>query len=374
VNIRLVVAGDEPARGVPSGVASSAWGVISGVNLIRSFLISGGAATATGTPDDEVHIAARSWLLSGVEYSAAAAAVGPISQNDSAAAALASGEAYYAVISQSATAAPTLTKGLKGTSPVKPAVPSGELLLTYVLVSYDAGGSTIANGDINQDVTYGRLLGVAPTSGLSIVIHAGESLAGGYQQIHAAKQTLTLTGTASNWVWMEYSGTVTVTTTAAAPSPAAIPLWLAVTSGSAVTSLVDLRPFIGVTPLLSKYGGGIAETFAEEEITLATGSTTTDSIADLLPANARILAVTYAVTATITTAANFKLGDVSTVDRFVTVTTGITAGSQGVGLNHLGASEKQTTAGKVRITTNANPGAGKIRVQVHSLTFTAPSA
>ncbi len=118
----------------------------------------------------------------------------------------------------------------------------------------------------------------------------------------------------------------------------------------------------------------MSEYFAEEEITLSTSGTTTDSAANLLPATSRILAVGYVVTQTITTAANFQVGVSGTANRFVTTTTGITAGSSGVGLNHIGSAEAQAPAAKIRITTNATPGAGKIRVQVHALVFTPPSA
>ncbi len=244
VNIRLVVAGDEAARGVPDGVAASVWGVISGVNLIRSFLISGAAITATGTPDDQVHVAARAWLIGGVSYSDGTQDI-TFNQNDSVPSALTAGQGYWATISQGVTSTPTVTKGIRGTTPVKPAVPSGELLLAFVLVSYQADASDIASGDIDQSLlAYGRLLGIAPATGLSMVIHAGESLAGGFQQFHALPQTVTLVGTATNRVWMEYTGAVTVTQTAAPPSPAAILLWTAVTSGSAVTSLTDNRVFV----------------------------------------------------------------------------------------------------------------------------------
>jgi hypothetical protein len=118
---------------------------------------------------------------------------------------------------------------------------------------------------------------------------------------------------------------------------------------------------------------------ATEEITLATGATTTDSTAFLLPAGAFIEFVTYRVTTTITTAANYSIGDATTPARFVSASTGLAAGSTGTGTLHLNpaatdaAGPRQPTAAKIRITTNANPGAGKIRVQVFYRTAGVPA-
>jgi hypothetical protein len=118
---------------------------------------------------------------------------------------------------------------------------------------------------------------------------------------------------------------------------------------------------------------------ATEEVTLATGAVTTDSTANLLPAGAIIEAVTYRVTTTITTAVNFSIGDATTAARFVSGATGVAAGSTGTGLLHNNptvadaAGPVQSAAAKIRITTNANPGAGKIRVQVFYRFFGVPS-
>lgn len=128
-------------------------------------------------------------------------------------------------------------------------------------------------------------------------------------------------------------------------------------------------------------GQNSVETFATEEITLNTGATTTDSSADLLPADAIILAVTTRVTTTITTAANFSVGDPTTATRFASALTGLTAGSTSVGLRHQAGSittdatgPTQAAAAKIRITTNVNPGAGKVRVTVHYKKFTAATS
>lgn len=121
--------------------------------------------------------------------------------------------------------------------------------------------------------------------------------------------------------------------------------------------------------------------FTNEEITLNTGSTTTDSTADLLPANSIIEAVVAVIDVTITTATTITIGDPTTATRFISSFPGMGAGNQRVGLNHQkgsvttdAAGPTQTSAAKVRITTDVNPGAGKIRVVVFYSQFIAPSA
>lgn len=122
-------------------------------------------------------------------------------------------------------------------------------------------------------------------------------------------------------------------------------------------------------------------TVLSEEMTLATGAATTDSTANLLPANSIILAVTSRVTTTITTAVNYALGDGTVATRFAAVNTSVAAGDTGVGLsamfgvvNATNAGPTQAAAAKLRITCNANPGAGKIRVSVIALVFNAPTS
>ena len=119
-----------------------------------------------------------------------------------------------------------------------------------------------------------------------------------------------------------------------------------------------------------------------ESITLATGGLTTDSSADLLPANSIILSVVARITTTITTTTDWALGDASEATRFASANATLTSGTTAVGLNHQkggvatdAAGPVQTAAAKLRITcTGANPGAGTIRVTVTYLELTPPSS
>lgn len=116
-----------------------------------------------------------------------------------------------------------------------------------------------------------------------------------------------------------------------------------------------------------------------EEITLSTSGLTTNSDANLLPANSIIEAVVGRVTTTITTATDWKLGDGTIAGRFSAANSTLTAGTTQVGLVHIDqtgtSGPRQAAAAALRITcTGANPGAGKIRVTVFYRQFVPPTS
>ena len=126
-------------------------------------------------------------------------------------------------------------------------------------------------------------------------------------------------------------------------------------------------------------GGSFVDSWAAEEITLSTSGLTTDSTANLLPANAIIQAVTARVTTTITTTTDWKVGDATIAGRFSGANSTLTSGTTSVGLVHIDqtgtSGPRQTSAAKVRITcTGSNPGAGKIRVTVFYRQFIPPTS
>lgn len=118
----------------------------------------------------------------------------------------------------------------------------------------------------------------------------------------------------------------------------------------------------------------------QELITLSTSGTTSDSVANLLPANSWIFSVDTDVTVTITTATDWRVGDGTTAGRFSPANSTLTAGTSQIGITHAnggvaaGAGIMQTSAAKVRITTTGTPGAGKVRAVVNYMTFTAPTS
>lgn len=137
----------------------------------------------------------------------------------------------------------------------------------------------------------------------------------------------------------------------------------------------------GVFNNATSNGANLAIGASSEEITLSTSGTTTDSSANLLPANSLILGVVARVTTTITTATDWKLGDPTTAGRFTAANSTLTAGTTDIGILHwsgavstLATGPSQAAAAKLRITTTGTPGAGKVRVTVFYLTLTAPTS
>lgn len=150
-----------------------------------------------------------------------------------------------------------------------------------------------------------------------------------------------------------------------------------------------VQPRMGLEPLdpstatlfVAPNGAKLMYGYNVEDITLATGGTTTDSTGYLLPAGAMILSVTGTVTTTITAGCTgWQLGDATTAGRFTASNTTLTAGTTDVGKVHFTTGVASATTGmwqaaaaKVRITcATAAPGAGKVRVAVTYLKFVPP--
>lgn len=121
-------------------------------------------------------------------------------------------------------------------------------------------------------------------------------------------------------------------------------------------------------------GQGWTDGVTTELLTLSTSGTTTDTAANLLPADSIIYAVTVRVVTTISGGgvASYSVGDSGSGTRFASAVTPITAGSTKVGLG--APCSAQASAAKVRITTSATPSAGAVRITVHYRTFTPPAS
>lgn len=114
----------------------------------------------------------------------------------------------------------------------------------------------------------------------------------------------------------------------------------------------------------SQKGASLSIEVLEEEITLATGGTTTETTFQI-PADAIVLAVMTRITTTITTAVNYDVGVSGAATRYDTNNTNVTADDVNLHLDHwAGANIVSTGADEVLITTDVNPGAGAMRVTV----------
>ena len=215
---RLGIVTGENAYPVPGPVSELGRGILTGVGEPgRAGLVRGGALTASPTPDDQVHVAAATWLHAGRLYGKVGTSH-TLGQTDGSAAALAVGESYVATLSLAAGGV-TVTKGDKAATPTTPAVPAGEVLIDSVTVLYDGGGTSVIDpADLAGATLYDRYH-AAPGAGLELVMHPGFAVAGGTYRYRRGKEALPLTSTATNTVWQLASGAWSVTTTAARPEP-----------------------------------------------------------------------------------------------------------------------------------------------------------
>lgn len=177
-------------------------------------------------------------------------------------------------------------------------------------------------------------------------------------------------------VWPKSDGTTTIWSKDSLPAASttvdAEGVWA---FGAGLAALASL-------PLASTHGATGTLAWAEESITLATGATTTDGSASLLPADALILAVVARLTTAIAMAGTtWSLGDDTTATRFSAANSGITAGTTAVGLNQWqggvttnAAGPVQSSAANVRVTCSQAPGGGVMRVAVLALTVGAPTS
>lgn len=133
--------------------------------------------------------------------------------------------------------------------------------------------------------------------------------------------------------------------------------------------------------VLDANGSRVTHFQTTELLTLSIAGTTTDTTANLLPANSIIDACVARITTTITTATSWQLGDPTTAGRFTAANATMVAGTTDVGLLHMAgnvttvaAGPTQAAAAKVRVTTVGTPGAGIIRITCTGRTFTPPTS
>jgi len=137
--------------------------------------------------------------------------------------------------------------------------------------------------------------------------------------------------------------------------------------------------------LLDNNAGQQNRAMLSELVTLSTVGATTDTTIQI-PANSLVLGVTVRVTTGITgiDSTALQFGDSTTAARFGSIAA-FTAGTTGVGLNHLqgGISTDATgpivtSATAVRLTlsggTDNTPSAGAVRVTIHYISLTAPTS
>lgn len=222
-------------------------GIISGIgDGTHSELVTFGGITATGTPDNQVHLGDLVYVLEGVPYVILAHAE-TLNGNDGASVALSSGEAYWCRLTVSASGVQQ-HKSVKFTTSGAnvddvPAVPAGELDLGYVLRDDTAA---IDTGDITVTGVVGRWAFSNP-SGLILSVGPGRGRFDNQYVQRVTPSTITLPASTSGPgvnVWAEGDS---LAVGASRPSPRAYLLCTVDTGSSSITmsTLIDYRDPIG---------------------------------------------------------------------------------------------------------------------------------
>lgn len=198
----------------------------------------GGRIVAAGT--DVVTVEDRVFAADGLELAAWENTI-TLNQNDSAAAALASGQSYIACVSQPiAGGAAVGTKGVKSATPVKPTMPADHIFRGWVTVAYEVGGtSVIDQADVDQSRATNGDFAVEIGTGLNLTVGGGRGLStpGDLEQLSDAPTTVTLVDdTANQTVYLSAIGVPTLTA-----GVGSYPLASADAAAGAITALRDLR-------------------------------------------------------------------------------------------------------------------------------------
>lgn len=234
--------GSVPAEAVPAALLGD--GIVIGIgDSALTRFVEYVPVTATGTPDDEVHIGASDfrWLYRGA-YRYQSFLDVTLSQDDGDAATLTSGEEYWAVLTLPPAGGVTTTKGSKAVAgaALRPAQPADELFVAAVRVSYDAGGGAIADGDIAAAVVADRFQPRTGT-GLAVIVGTGRAWIARQWVARTTETTVAVPASVTRYLWLESTAALTLTTTDVAPSAGALRIATVTTDGSGVTSLADTR-------------------------------------------------------------------------------------------------------------------------------------
>ena len=214
----------------------------------------------------------------------------------------------------------------------------------------------------------------------------GSNIASGTVGLQEALNFLSNSGNGGGVVvdgrWAQLGGTTSMITSAANPTGSAVfiidnrgasPAWYTWNGSAFVASAGSAFP-------AGANGQSFAPFATSELVTLSLSGATTDSVANLLPANSIILAVNGTVNTTITGSSDWKLGDATTAGRFSAADSTLTAAESvpkasfppvqiGTGVASATTGVYQAAAAKVRITVTTTATVSKIRVTVYGFTL-----
>lgn len=201
-----------------------------------------------------------------------------------------------------------------------------------------------------------------------------------------ATPVLVLTGAVANFIYADLDAGIYVASTVGFPTDGTRFIPIATWDGLA-PAVVDARPVnVGWgAPNWTKDGGGMALESASGNgqktgVQIAEGFFTplvgaTHTFVGLIPAGSMVIGVTSRVTALITGATDFDLGDGTTVDKFGAALPVAATSTSDLTDSTVTAPTIYTVATDVVLTANGGAfTAGDIRVAVHYLILTAPTS
>ena len=239
-----------------------------------TILLSGGAVTASGSPDEFVTVATWHALHAGVPTCLVTDAV---ELNQTAGdGAIGSGEYYWAVLSAKSDGTVTTTKSDTLTAPhdpdERPDCPAGEVLLADVAVDYDAGGGAIAAADISVDRReYGCFALEYSAASLDVIASPVQAIVYGTLIRRTTGYDVTLAASDTSYLWLTPSGAVQATLDEIPPVDGSLMLWEATTNGSGVTAVVDRRRWLGGKQLQFSISGNLSASLASVHACVLTG-------------------------------------------------------------------------------------------------------
>jgi hypothetical protein len=220
-----------------------------------SALLAPGFAVTPSTPADELVTVGPGQVVHRGRLAGLVPDALELDQADGDAEALAAGQAYQAVLSAGA-AGITVTKGLRASSPARPAPPALETPIAAVTVRYQAGGTTEVEGTDIVDLRVFDRYFAEPGAGLQLRVHAGRAIAGGTLRYHSAPTALALPASATRELWQRASGAWELVEPGDPPpeTTALGPLWIVTTDATDVTDLEDRRALDAAPVLISLRG------------------------------------------------------------------------------------------------------------------------
>lgn len=206
-------------------------------------LLEGGAVTADNT---DVIALDRGKVVAGGTIVQFPAATWTADLEDGDAVDLLTGESYLVTLSRTAAGVLVATKGPKAELVTAPAVPAGNVLeATLTVESPDGVAVTVDPASVVQAPGRYAEFAVRAGTGLSIVISKGDGVTSSdFRQYVTNEITVAVVASSTNRVWRLGDGSHAITQTATSPEFNADLVALAVTDGSAVTEVADMRRYV----------------------------------------------------------------------------------------------------------------------------------